>query len=273
MTNIHKSVSSATLISKIYRDFRPSDSRWTTTSLEWMFEGMQAIGYFVGFVNKSGDGCIPLKVTNFRVKIPCDVERILYVEYEGERLIQGSDFSGYLSSKGASNNASEVEDTNTNNVVCSNDNAFTGFSNPVGTVNRKTNDRTTRIEPDVPYFLLNPNYIHTSFETGDIKLHYIALPLDDEGLPLIVDEFHYKECITWYIIYKMIMSGYKHPEIKLVDAKNLFEEALPRAQNAAKFPSIANMEKLQNLWSRYTVNYRMPERFFQSAETAQYINR
>lgn len=271
MTHIHKSISSDTILSKIYRDFRPSDSRWTASALEWIGEAIQAIGYFTGFVNKSGRDCVPLQVSNFRAKIPCDVERILHVEYEGEKLFFGSDDSGYLSSKNSDSNATSSVNPD------SNSNTFTGVSSSLGSggTERVNSDRTTNIEPDpnAPFFLLNPNYIHASFETGEIKLHYIAFPVDDEGLPLIIDEYHYKECVFWYIVFKMLLSGYKHPELRLRDAKDLFEDELPRAQNAAKFPSIYSMDRLQNLWSRYTLNYRMPERFFQNAETAQYINR
>lgn len=79
---VYKIVSSDKVISKIYRDFRPSNSNWVGDAVEWIGEGLEIIGAYTGLQRKP----LCLDVVDYKVKIPCNVELIEGIEYNGFRL-------------------------------------------------------------------------------------------------------------------------------------------------------------------------------------------
>ncbi len=91
---------------------------------------------------------------------------------------------------------------------------------------------------------LNPNWIHTSFETGTVTIFYFKLPTDDEGFPLIPDNPKVFEALNWWVIYKLLTGGHKHHTIKdWKEAYQMWNSLYPQAQNAAKIST--PMEKIQ----------------------------
>lgn len=98
--------------------------------------------------------------------------------------------------------------------------------------------------------VLNRTFIQTSFPTGDIKVHYYGIPTDDEGFPMIPDNAFITEAIGWFIMWKMLTSGYKHKVITdWKVAKAEWEVAYPRAQNHVNFPTPEKMQQLVDIWT------------------------
>lgn len=78
----YKLVSSNAIIAKIYRDFRPSNDEWVGNAVEWIGEALESIGFFSGY--EAYIWCLDVK--EHRVKLPCALETISAIEYEGCKL-------------------------------------------------------------------------------------------------------------------------------------------------------------------------------------------
>ena len=80
MSYINKLVSCRSIIAKIKRDFKPSNSSWVNEAIEDIGWAIQGIGYHAGLEDKATE--FPyITVKNNRALIPCEVERILFVEW------------------------------------------------------------------------------------------------------------------------------------------------------------------------------------------------
>lgn len=75
-------VSSYLLIAKVYRDFGIKHSGWETDAIEWIGDALSIIGHCAGL--QSYDKTI--NVTEYRFKIPCNVESIQRLLYNGTQL-------------------------------------------------------------------------------------------------------------------------------------------------------------------------------------------
>lgn len=230
----YKVVSSKRLIAKIFRDTKPDNGTFNMDILEWIGEALAFIGA-PSSMKKTFDD---IPISNFRGHLPCAMEFIGMVEYKGFPLFHGSDPRTYALPEDpdafmnpaahhdvASYFRTELETGN-----------FVGF--------KQVADRTPRSD----YYMLNPGTIITSFQEGTIRMHYMALPVDEEFFPLIPDNPVVFEAITWYVLRQMLMGGYRHPifDYGFADAK--WEKTLGQAQNDLMFPSPDKMESFKRMW-------------------------
>lgn len=163
-----------------------------------------------------------LEVKEFRVKIPCKADSIQAIEYECRKLPR-------------------------NNAVNFNDNC------------KCVRDLETH--PNASYSL-NPNYIRTSFEEGSIKVHGLSIPVDNDGYPMIPDEYNTKEALSWYVMMKMISRGYKHHLFSYKDAYEFWQDMYPSAQNAIIAPDPDTYERFKAMWSNPIIDPNWAENFF-----------
>lgn len=56
--------------------------------------------------------------------------------------------------------------------------------------------------PDSPEYTLTEDYLTVSERTGYIMLSYLAQPLDEEGYPLIPDNYSYESALVSFVCYK-----------------------------------------------------------------------
>lgn len=227
----YRTVSSQQIIGKVFRDFRPSETDWTAGDvLEWIGETVENIGHHTGFVKKSKT----LEISDYRCKLPCDLESLHMVEYQGAPLACGSDRSGFgLVWEEKTNKTSKSSDLQFYTDI----EGFTDLPNGI-TYN------------DDPYYLINPDYIQTSFRDGTVKLHYQGFNVDKDGFPLIPDEYNYREACTWNIIYHLLLRGMRHPTIQWDNALELTNQYIVKARNRAKTQSIDQAERFKRMWTR-----------------------
>lgn len=84
-------------------------------------------------------------------------------------------------------------------------------------------------------YALNPGYIIAPFNKGTVKVFYSKIPRDSKGLPLIIDDFDYKEACKWGVLSMILSNGEKHPVFTYNMAFDKFDNVyLPRAQGAMK---------------------------------------
>ena len=79
---VYKTISSDAVISKIFRDFKPANSGWIGDAFEWIGEGLEIMGAYTGYIRKP----VCLEVVDFKAKLPCDLEQVEAIEFEGHRL-------------------------------------------------------------------------------------------------------------------------------------------------------------------------------------------
>ena len=127
----------------------------------------------------------------------------------------------------------------------------------------------------VDSYIVDNDYIKTSFESGTVCLTYMAFPVDEECFPLVPDDISYKEALFWYIFKQMLLGGWDKPTNRIdynyADQKWRFY--CTQARNAANFPDIDKMESFMNQWVRMVPNINAHELFFEELNTREDINR
>lgn len=260
MGHIDKTVSCKTIVAKIVRTFKPADSSWIRECIEDIGWAIQAIGYHTNFIYKATEAPY-ITVKNFRALIPCEVERLQFVE----QLLPDNSQTNILDPNGTTPSPEESTGSCTK---------YRGIKMRKGSdMSFVSIPRTTNISSDASYYSVDGNYIYTQFETGLIKLYYWAFATDKEGLPLIIDDFDYKSCCEWYVVSQMILRGFKHPEISYKDAFTQFEMYRLRAENAVKILTLDDAEKFNASWCRYVSNLEFNQNFYMGLEQPEYISR
>jgi hypothetical protein len=93
------------------------------------------------------------------------------------------------------------------------------------------------------------NMIQTSLECMFIKIHYLSLPMDQDGYLMVPDVEEYKQALGFYILRQLIGAGFKHPIWNGPPGWNhynsMWEKYAARALGVIKYPDIDRMEKLR----------------------------
>lgn len=249
---IYKTTSYKTIISKVGRDFGLTGANWIPNAIEWLGEGLDAIGHHVGLEKKS----CKLRSFNHRVAYPCGHESTLFLEYRAQKL-----------PRGGSHSYGKFEQTPFSQGNGFNDNAFPLVTDGV------TTDTTIQIINNAfgQYYLENPDYIITSFECDEFILHYQAYLLDEEGFPKIPDSNYHREALAFYILYKYLSRGNKHPVWDIKSALGMWNDYRGKAQNRAMFPDIGHMDRFKHMWCRIVFDHNLPNQFFRTSEDTQSI--
>ena len=94
---------------------------------------------------------------------------------------------------------------------------------------------------------VNYNFLHTNFDSGEIAYVYYRLPKDANGDLMIPDNADVLEALPFFIIYKLSLSGYKHPVISIEKAEARWRELYPRARNSMNYPSVEEMHRFTKM--------------------------
>lgn len=216
---VYKTCSINKVLAQVYRDFKPSNSAWLDDAVEWIADAAEIMGAVQGRVQ----GYKIMNVVDHRVKLPCEADEILGIEYKKMRLQR----SGGINHKNAPCSCLD-------NMVCS---------------------------VEESYFL-NPNYIQTTFKEGCITVYYNGIEVDCDGLPTIIDDAIYREALTWYVLMKMIGRGFKHQVFTYKDAMAEWNRMFPRAQNRCRMPDIDRYEIFKKSWLGLARSTNLTNEFF-----------
>ena len=106
-------------------------------------------------------------------------------------------------------------------------------------------------------YMVENDYIKTSFSRGTLCLGYKAMPTDADCYPLVPDDISYREAMFWYIYKKMLLGGtidVNKNGIQYQFADQQWKFYCSQARNAAVFPDIDRMESFMNQWVRLIPN-------------------
>lgn len=190
-----------------------------------------------------------LLVRNHCVSLPCGLVSILAVEDEyGRRLPEGTDTTDLTSQSSIRHSYNNDTRPNTFNVDPYVHQTSAGVPDeaPEASVPYFGEDITSEevTSRSNHYYKVQGNYLQTSFEEGYVKIHYLAIPTDKEGYPLIPDNANFKYALEWHIIRRLIGSGYQHPVFSWDKADQQFEFYAARAMSEISYYSPEGAAKL-----------------------------
>jgi len=111
---------------------------------------------------------------------------------------------------------------------------------------------------------ISGGWLKTNVPEGDtIFFHYKGFPIDENGYPKIPDVFSFKEAIFWYIIYKMFMRGFEHPN-KQINFNMVYQQWLKycsQAEAESKLMDLPKMDTFKNKWVRLIPNIHPLENY------------
>ena len=112
------------------------------------------------------------------------------------------------------------------------------------------------------HYTLNPGCIHTSFETGEITIHYKTIPTDCNGYPMIINEQLLVKALEWYVMYCYLLRGGTHPVLSFGDAEQRWEQYKVRAKNSIKMPTPEKAWTFKDHWVSLVPNINREVDFF-----------
>lgn len=190
---------------------------WREDAKSYLGRGIQILGYNYSTKVNYEDDNNLHTVVNHQVEIPDNVEEISEIHYLGNRLPIHTDKSMLA--------------LNSND-----DYKWNGIGN---------------------YYMIDWPYIKTSFETGDIKIFWKEFRFDPNGFIYIPDNVYYRQALEWYIIYNLMLDGYKtkSKEISLAYAEDKYEENKRKGRNTLKEMSKDRRDRFSKIWNQHNISY------------------
>ena len=288
---IYQTTSIKNVISRVVRNLdNKLPGHYLDSMLEWAPEAMEELETPFQFITMStpSRGYVGEFITsNHVIQLPCGLVSIIAVEDEqGNRVREGGDVTDITSNSArysSSRNSQGYDNATTTNFQkgvgttfgADPNTAVPGSSTPWdgSDLSRVGNQNTTA------FYKIQAGYLQTSEESMFVKIHYKSLPVDEEGYPLVPDVNEYKEAMYWYIIWKLIGAGFKHPVIQssmqgLEYCKQQYELYAGRALGKIRMPTQDTMARLRDGFSQRLVPpHHFYEDFSIGSEQVQTINR
>lgn len=270
---ITQSVSIKTVIARIIRNTRIADTSYLEDFNEWIPEAM-------GYMRTKQELRLNFQDVPIRFHkgiLPCSLVILLAVEYDGKRLKHGNTSKHYATGHNLSKSNYNISQAKLfNSVIVAQDQApYTIPGNYIwksDLIPSYENTMNCGMHPS-NFYQIEMGYINTSFTDGVVRLHYLEVPCDEDGLPLIPDNENYKEALYWYVRGKMIGCGYKDTAYNIQYCDEKFERFAARAIAEIRYPTLDQMENRYDTLVRFIPPQNYWENFFRVDNAEQpYIN-
>ncbi len=230
------------IIWKIYKDSGIQDEIPFSDCIEWTIDCLELIYHPDQFERKViGHGSDDsFDVTNYRVKIPCDLVHLVSVSVDGYPALPSTNSFHQL----MGGECCEVNEFQAD-LLASNGIFVDGFGNTFdSSLGLSTNSAPVTYE-------LNNNWLTLSVKTGKVCIAYLAHPTDCDGFPMIPDDVSYREAISRCVLTRLdYIKWRQNPSDQ--GLRNLYEHSegqynwyLAQAQNKAKLPDQNKMESIK----------------------------
>ena len=297
---VYKYVSVKRVIAKVFTDLdlKEGDHR-VTDMVEWCGEGLMKIGAFPSLSTRiTGKGGKPLlEIVDYQVKLPCDITTMNQVAYSSS---ENGPF--YPMTYSSSSFDAQIPNTTVPSIVTETTNegpvvklAMSLYNetyvqalerintNPVireqlagllyNTSPASTGRDTGSLSNDYTY-VVSGNYIKTNLRTGYLMISYQAVPVDNEGYPMIPDNESFEEAIYWYINMKLTYPEWKMGRVRdavYYDAKSSWNFYRKQAYATALMPNTDQLESIKNAWLRLVPEIDEHSTFFSHLNDKQVI--
>ncbi len=178
-----------------------------------------------------------LTVANHTVALPCDFIYPKDITYNGRPLS--------WSTKSAANNY-KCEDCNSIPTCCTEYN-----------------------------FYISDGCLNTSLESGDLCIVYQAIPVDEEGFPLVPDNIYFDKALKAYVTYMLDKIQFRRgliPEVVFRMSEKDWYFYVNSARGSAYMPDSSQMERLKNTWVRLIPKQSEYANGFRSLESREKRN-
>ena len=266
---IYKTISSRVIIRKLFRDLRLQNDNWVDDAIEWIGEALEHIGASTQLVLKN---CV-LDVKDYRAPLPPELYYINQVAINSDMPDDiGAELSSLVERTKELNQTiadakeegmeygstvSILNEINSRIVVL--ENAY--FQNEVslqplqyGASNfhesMHCEDCVNINAKHEHTYIIDNDYLKTSFEKGKVCLSYKAFPVDGDYFPLVPADISFQEAMFWYV-YKKILMAFPIKPLNGIDYKFAEEQwkyYCTQARNAANYPDIDRYESFMNQW-------------------------
>ena len=206
----------------------------------------QVIQYTVDFISIVGmptlynDKVETIHIDNYRGLLPCDLVSII-----------------------------QVKDKASNTCMRSMTDSF----NP-GLIADRSEFNYSQTERSESTFKTQGRVIFTSFRTGEISLSYRAIPVDKEGLPLLIDNANFLKALELYIkkqVFTVLFDLGKLQAGILQNTQQEYAWAVAQCEKEFIMPSMSEMESITRMWNTIIPNTTSFDKGFEDLGNREYI--
>ena len=245
-----KYVSLARVIENVNNNFRfKGDFDWQDAA-EWIASLLALLEVPAALEMKTTDGNSdlnnpePIEIVDGKGKLPCDMYKIIQTAaVAGEYCDQPCNVS-LIPMKYSTNTFHQLYHCDSSDFYC---------------VSELT-------------YQLNKNYIFTSFPVGKVYMSYLAIPTDEEGMPMIPDHESWIKACEYEIMYKLAIRAYLNDELTMDKFQFVERERdwyVAQAVNATKNMSLDEWESFKNMVVRSIPKINFHQGFFKNMNTQE----
>ena len=291
---IYKTISSKEIVRKVFRDLKPDNDNWIDDAIEWIGEALEHIGASTQLEHKQ----TVLNIVDHKTALPHDLYYINQVAVNTAMSTKDSDIydtivAGIdeLKAQIAVAQAAGLEYTNvahelqvlTNQLIVMEGayfksdvtmmplqysaSTFHASMHCEGCVNEFSQYKDT--------YVVENDYLKTSFQTGKLCLSYTAFPTDHDCYPMVPADISFKEAMFWYIYKKLLLfnPNIRKNGIDYTFAEQQWKYYCTQARNAANYPDIDRMASFMDQWVRLIPNLNRHDSFFEDLNTRENLSR
>lgn len=125
-----------------------------------------------------------------------------------------------------------------------------------------------------PTFKTQGRVIFTSFPEGSVRIAYKAIPVDEDGFPLLIDNENYLACLEAYIKKQVFTIKFDQGKISsgvLDNAKQEYAWLAGQLQSELTIPSYSEMQSIQNYITSILPSMRAFDKGFKHLGDREYI--
>ena len=127
---------------------------------------------------------------------------------------------------------------------------------------------------DEPTFKTQGKVIFTSFPEGKVRIAYKAIPVDEDGFPLLIDNENYLACLEAYIKKQVFTIKFDQGKIAagvLQNAKTDYAFLAGQLQSEMTIPSYSEMQSITNYITSILPSMRAFDNSFKNLGSREYI--
>lgn len=125
-------------------------------------------------------------------------------------------------------------------------------------------------------FKTNGRVIFTSFPEGQVEIAYHAIPVDDDGFPLLMDNEVYLSALESYITMKVLQQKFRKGDISAQayqDAQQEYVWDAAQLNSELMIPSVSEMESIARMWNTMIPKVREFDNGFHSLGNREYLRK
>ena len=309
---VYRNISCKPIIRKVMRDLKPNNADWVIDAVEWVGEALEHIGASSQLVQKQcvlsikdnkhvlpedlyyinqvavNESVSPAKGTELDTLITQIVGlRNDVREYNAdvETLTSSTLVTADLNQFDTQykSNVLELRELQSRMLVLQNiyfgggTSALQPLKYGAGTFHKSMHcdECVNEFADSVDSYIIDGDYIKTSFASGKICLSYMAFPTDEDCYPLIPDDISFKEAMFWYIYKQLLLGGFDKPNNKIdyAFADQKWQYYCTQARNSANYPDIDKYQSFMDQWVRLVPSINRHAVFFEDLNDRETLYR